>query len=91
MVTLVPPTDTGNNTIATIRVNFQVANTEHNRSAGGRTDNTFNLAKRGDSLEIVSIKEARVRPRSWRHRHRPPSFPAAVGRTIHHVFRSIFH
>src|SRR5437773_6904659 len=82
---------TGNNTIATIRVNFQVANTEHNRNAGGRTDNTFNLAKRGDSLQIVSIKEARVRPRTWRRRRRPPNFPAAVGRTIHHVFRSIFH
>ena len=43
-----------------------------------------------DSLEIVSIKEARVR-RPSRHRRRPPNFPAAVGRTIHHVFRSIFH
>jgi len=41
---------TGNNTIAKIRVNFQVASTEHNRKAGGRTDDTFNLAKRGDSL-----------------------------------------
>jgi hypothetical protein len=81
---------TGNNTLATIRVNFQVANPEHNRKASGRTDNTFNLAKRGDSLEIVSIKEARVR-RVWRHRKRPPNFPAAVGRTINHVFRNIFH
>jgi peptidoglycan hydrolase-like protein with peptidoglycan-binding domain len=81
----------GNNTIATIRVNFQVANPEQNRKASGRTDNTFNLAKRGDSLEIVSIKEARVRPRSWHHRRRPPNFPAAVGRTVNHVFRSIFH
>ena len=81
---------TGNNTVAKIRVNFQVANTEHSRKASGRTDDTFNLAKRGDSLEIVSIKEARVR-RVWRHRQRPPNFPAAVGRTIHHVFRSIFH
>ena len=80
---------TGNNTVAKIRVNFQVANNERNRKAGGRTDDTFNLAKRGDSLEIVSIKESRVR-RPWRHRRRPPSFPAAVGRTIHHVFRSIF-
>ena len=80
---------TGNNTVAKIRVNFQVANNERNRKAGGRTDDTFSLAKRGDSLEIVSIKEARVR-RPWRHRRRPPSFPAAVGRTIHHVFRSIF-
>ena len=80
----------GNNTIAKIRVNFEVANIEHNRKASGRTDDTFNLAKRGDSLEIVSIKEARVR-KTWRHRKRPPNFPAAVGRTIHHVFRSIFH
>jgi len=81
---------TGNNTLATIRVAFDVANNEHNRQAAGRTDDTFNLAKRGTSLEIVSIKEARVR-RAWRHRRRPPNFPAAVGRTIHHVLRSIFH
>ena len=80
---------TGNNTVAKIRVAFDVANLQHNRKARGRTDNTFNLAKRGDSLEIVSIKEARVR-RPSRHRRRPPNFPAAVGRTIHHVFRSIF-
>ncbi len=80
----------GNNTVAKIRVAFQVANTEHNRKASGRTDDTINLAKRGDSLEIVAIQEARVR-RVWRHRRRPPNFPAAVGRTIHHVFRSIFH
>jgi hypothetical protein len=81
---------TGNNTIAKIRVAFDVANTEHNRRANGRTDDTFNLAKRGDSLEIVSIKEARVR-RPSRHRRRPPNFPAAVGRTIRQVFRNIFH
>ena len=81
---------TGNKTVAKIRVNFEVANTEHNRKASGRTDDTFNLAKRGDSLEIVSLKEARVR-KAWRHRKRPPNFPAAVGRTIHHVYRSIFH
>ncbi|HZE13431.1 MAG TPA: peptidoglycan-binding domain-containing protein, partial [Chthoniobacterales bacterium] len=80
----------GNNTIAKIRVNFQVANPEHNRKAGGRTDNTFSLEKRGDSLAIVSIKEARVR-KKWRHRRRPPNFPAAVGRSIQHVFRNIFH
>jgi peptidoglycan hydrolase-like protein with peptidoglycan-binding domain len=80
----------GNSTIAKIRVNFQVANTEHNRKARGRTDDTFNLAKRGDSLEIVSIKEARVR-RVWRHRKRPPNFPAAVGRTIQHFYHNIFH
>jgi len=80
----------GNNTIAKIRVAFDVANPEHSRKANGRTDGTFNLAKRGDSLEIVSIKEARVR-RPSRHRRRPPNFPAAVGRTIHHVFRNVFH
>jgi peptidoglycan hydrolase-like protein with peptidoglycan-binding domain len=78
-----------NNTAARIRVAFQVANAEHQRKANGRTDDTFSLAKRGDSLEIVAIKEARVR-RPSRHRKRPPNFPAAVGRTIHHVFRSIF-
>jgi peptidoglycan hydrolase-like protein with peptidoglycan-binding domain len=81
---------TGNNTVAKIRVAFNVANPEHSRKANGRTDDTFNLAKRGDSLEIVSIKEARVR-RPSRHRRRPPNFPAAVGRTMHHVFRNIFH
>jgi len=80
----------GNNTTAKIRVNFQVANPEHNRKASGRTDNTFSLEKRGDSLAIVSIKEARVR-QTWRHRKRPPNFPAAVGRSIQHVFRNIFH
>jgi Putative peptidoglycan binding domain len=79
----------GNNTIAKIRVAFDVSNPEHSRKANGRTDDTINLAKRGDSLEIVSIKEARVR-RPSRHRRRPPNFPAAVGRTVHHIFRSIF-
>jgi peptidoglycan hydrolase-like protein with peptidoglycan-binding domain len=79
----------GNNTIAKIRIAFDVANPEQSRKANGRTDETINLAKRGDSLEIVSIKEARVR-RPSRHRRRPPNFPAAVGRTIHHVYRSIF-
>jgi peptidoglycan hydrolase-like protein with peptidoglycan-binding domain len=83
---------TGGGTVAKVRVAFQVANPEHNRNAGGRTDNSFNLAKRGDSLEIVAIKEARVR-KHWRHRKPPPPahFPTAVSRTIHHVFRSIFH
>lgn len=80
----------GNNTIAKIRVAFEVANNEHKRKAAGRTDDTISLAKRDDSLEIVSIKEARVR-RPSRHRKRPPSFPVAVGRTIRHVFRNIFH
>jgi peptidoglycan hydrolase-like protein with peptidoglycan-binding domain len=80
----------GNSTIAKVRVAFDVANTEHKRRANGQTDDTFNLAKRGDSLEIVSIKEARVR-RPSRHRRQPPNFPAAVGRTVRHVFRNIFH
>jgi hypothetical protein len=80
----------GNNTVATTRVSFEVANNERNRRATGRMDATFNLSKRGDSLQIISVKEARVR-RPSRHRKRPPNFPAAVGRTIRHVFRSIFH
>ena len=80
----------GNNTVAKVRVAFNVANNERNRRASGRTDDTFNLSKRGDSLQIISVKEARVR-RPSRHRRKPPNFPAAVGRTIHHVFRSIFH
>jgi peptidoglycan hydrolase-like protein with peptidoglycan-binding domain len=80
----------GNNTVAKVRVAFDVANNERNRRASGRTDDTFNLSKRGDSLQIISVKEARVR-RPSRHRRKPPNFPAAVGRTIHHVFRSIFH
>ncbi len=79
----------GNNTTAKVRVAFNVANREHGREANGRTDDTLNLAKRGDSLEIISIKEARVR-RPSRHRKRPPNFPAAVGRTIDHVFHNIF-
>jgi peptidoglycan hydrolase-like protein with peptidoglycan-binding domain len=80
----------GNFTIVGVRVSFEVANPPNNRKASGKTDNTFSLAKRGDSLEIVSVKEARVR-RPSRHRRRPPNFPAAVGRTVHKVFRSIFH
>ena len=80
----------GNNTVAKVRVAFQVANIERERKAAGRTDNTINFLKRGDSLQIVSLKEARVR-RPSRNRKRPPNFPAAVGRTIQHVFRSIFH
>jgi peptidoglycan hydrolase-like protein with peptidoglycan-binding domain len=80
----------GNNTLAKLRVGFDVANSAHDRKARGKTDNTFGLIKSGDSLKIASIKEARVR-RPSRHRRRPPSFPAAVGRTVHKVFRSIFH
>jgi len=80
----------GNNTVARVRVAFQVANNERARKASGRTDDTINFSKRGDALEILSVKETRVR-RPSRHRKRPPSFPAAVGRTIKHVFRNIFH
>ena len=79
----------GNNTVARVRVTFQVANPAHNRKASGRTDDTFSLAKNGDSLEIVSVKEARVR-RPSRKRRKPPNFPAAVGRSVKKVFRSIF-
>ena len=79
----------GTNTLAKVRVAFQVANITHNRKASGRTDNTFSLAKNGNSLEIVSVKEARVR-RPSRKRRKPPSFPAAVGRSVKKVFRNIF-
>ena len=80
---------TGNNTLVKVRVAFQLANLTHNRKASGRTDDTFSLAKRGDSLEIVAVKEARVR-RPSRQRRRPPNFPAAVGRSVKKVFRNIF-
>jgi hypothetical protein len=79
----------GNQTMAKVRVAFQLANPAHNRKASGRTDDTFSLAKNGDSLEIVSVKEARVR-RPSRKRPKPPNFPAAVGRSVKKVFRSIF-
>ncbi|HMG05972.1 MAG TPA: peptidoglycan-binding domain-containing protein [Chthoniobacterales bacterium] len=79
----------GNNTQAKVRVSFEVANAPHARTARGKTNNTFGLIKSGDSLQLVSVKEARVR-RPSRHRRRPPSFPAAVGRTVHKVFRNIF-
>jgi peptidoglycan hydrolase-like protein with peptidoglycan-binding domain len=79
----------GNNTLAKVRVAFQVANLMHNRKASGRTDDTFSLAKNGDTLEIVSVKEARVR-RPTRKRRKPPNFPEAVGRSVKKVFRNIF-
>jgi hypothetical protein len=79
----------GNNTLAKVRVAFQVANVTHNRKASGRTDDTFSLAKNGNSLEIVAVKEARVR-RPSRKRRKPPSFPTAVGRSVKKVFRNIF-
>lgn len=79
----------GNNTLAQVRVAFQVANVTHDRKASGRTDDTFGLAKNGNSLEIVSVKEARVR-RPSRKRRKPPSFPAAVSRSVKKVFRNIF-
>ena len=79
----------GNKTVARVRVNFQLANLIHNRKASGRTDDTFGLAKNGEKLEIVSVKEARVR-RPTRKRRRPPNFPEAVGRSVKKVFRNIF-
>ena len=79
----------GNNTLAKVRVAFQLANSTHNRNASGRTDDTFSLAKNGNSLEIVSVKEARVR-RPSRKRRKPPNFPEAVGRSVKKVFRNIF-
>jgi hypothetical protein len=79
----------GNHTVAKVRVTFQLANPAHNRKASGRTDDTFSLAKNGEALEIVSVKESRVR-RPTRKRRRPPNFPEAVGRSVKKVFRNIF-
>lgn len=76
-------------TLAKFRVAFQLANPPRNRRASGRIDDTFGIAKRGDDLEIVSMREARVR-RGSRPRRRPPNAGAAVGRTVRKVFRSIF-
>ncbi len=85
----VPVVKKGNNTIARLRVRFELANPPNDRRARGRTDTIFGFIENGDSLQIASIKEARVR-RPSRHRRRPPNFPAAVGRTVHKVFHSIF-
>jgi hypothetical protein len=80
----------GGKTIAKFRVAFQLANPPRDRRASGRIDDTFGIARRGDSsLEIVSVREARVR-RGSRPRRRPPNAGAAVGRTVRKVFRSIF-
>ena len=79
----------GNNTIAKFRVEFTLANEPRDRKASGWTNDEIRLIKHGDSLQIISIIEMRVRPR-WRHRRRPPNFPAAVGRSVHKVLRSIF-
>ena len=78
----------GANTVVRFRTSFQLANPPRARKAGGKTDETFGLARRGDSgLQIVSIKETRVR-RPWRRRRANPA--DAVGRTVHKVFHSIF-
>jgi peptidoglycan hydrolase-like protein with peptidoglycan-binding domain len=81
----------GGDTTAHFRVAFQVANEPRARTARGRTDDAITLAKRSDSgVQIVSIKEARVR-RSSRHRPEASNPAAAVGRTVHKIFRNIFH
>lgn len=81
----------GGDTTAQFRVAFQVANEPHARKAQGRADDAIALTKRSDSsLQIVSIKEARVRRASRRHRPEAPNPAAAVGRTVHKIFRNIF-
>jgi peptidoglycan hydrolase-like protein with peptidoglycan-binding domain len=81
----------GGDTTAQFRVAFQVANEPRARKARGRTDDAIMLTKRSDSsLQIISIKEARVRRPSRRHRPEPPNPAAAVGRTVHKIFRNIF-
>ena len=75
---------------ARFRLAFQVANPDQRRRASGRADDTIAVVKRPDSnLQIVAIKETRVRKPS-RHRRKPPSPGAAVARTVHKIFRSIF-
>ena len=82
----------GEQTTVRFRMAYEVGNTPTNRRATGRIDQTFGLARRADgTLELVSLREQRVR-RSSSHR------AAARGRgedpVVHGVgkmFRSIFH
>lgn len=81
----------GDKTTAKFRVSFKVANAAANRSATGRTDETFGLARRGDGgLEIVSIREERVRRSRSRHARRHGFERDPVVRSVRKVFRSIF-
>jgi hypothetical protein len=77
-------------TTAKFRVAFEVANPLVNRSAHGRIDETFGLLRRGDGgLQIVSIREQRVRRSSRARRSRTNDDP--VVRSVRKAFRSIFH
>lgn len=77
--------------VAKFRVGFEVANlsSSTNRRAAGRTDDSLGLGRRSDgSLEIVSLREQRVR-RTSSHRRRDATPPLL--RSVRRVFRSIFH
>lgn len=77
----------GGRTTAKFRIAFEVANSVANRTARGRLDETFGLARRSDgTVDIVSLREERVRRVSTR---RGPADP--VVRSVRKVFRSIFH
>lgn len=80
-------------TTVSFRMAYEVGNSPTNRRARGRIDQTFGLARRADgSVELVSLREQRVRRTSSSHR------AATRARTedpvVHAVgkfFRSISH
>jgi hypothetical protein len=77
-------------TTAKFRVAFEVANPTANRSAHGRTDETFGLTRRADGgLQIVSVREERVRRNSRARRSRTNDDPVVRG--VRKAFRSMFH
>jgi peptidoglycan hydrolase-like protein with peptidoglycan-binding domain len=78
----------GDKVVARCRVSFTVIALGGVRRATGKTDHTFTLGRRGDSgLEIVSIKEVRVRPPSpsksrAREKKRPPTVMQRASNTV---------
>jgi hypothetical protein len=81
---------TGEATAAKFAVAFQVASLASNRKASGKIEQTFGLARRADgNLEIISIREERVR--RTHSRHRRDYSDDAVVRSVRSVFHGIFH
>lgn len=73
---------------AKFRVAFEVSNIVGlvHRKAAGRTDDTLGLSRRADgSLEVVSVREQRVR-RSSRRRGSVPPVLRSIGRAFHSIF-----